>query len=341
MVIAERTHEPIMTEAEADVLSDPLGRLGDDIFLAVAAMLPLEDVARALLVAKAWQQALDQDADLWQSICAREWRHKVYVPRALRAMAAGISALQAVEEEERQELMRLRARELKDQMRLLNLRDEMASLVEKCDFAEAILRVRRQAAADGTTTQKLLRQPLELVRHTSAEVLPKAALRLSLADAKRTRITVEELMALTFSIRVRSDGPLAEAAAYDPWWLNKGSGEARFERGAIRLSWPADPDPNSDGEPLNPFVMMGMSGDMAMDWSLELNGSLVQIFFHGQPGPQEIVCRHPINWGWVLYSQGTCWTSWPMPPCRDGACADPLLRDGELRELPSEIPRDY
>ena len=48
---------------------------------------------------------------------------------------------------------------------------------------------------------------------------------------------------------------------------------------------------------------------------VELDGSLVQIYFRGQPGPQEIVCRHPLTWGWILYSQGTCWTSWPMPPC--------------------------
>ena len=30
---------------------------------------------------------------------------------------------------------------------------------------------------------------------------------------------------------------------------------------------------------------------------------MVQILFNGQPGPQEVACRHPVNWGWVLYSQ--------------------------------------
>ena len=57
-------------------------------------------------------------------------------------------------------------------------------------------------------------------------------------------------------------------------------------------------------------------------------------------GPHEVVCRHPKNWGFVLYSQGTCWTSWPMPA--DWA-ADPLLQDDMLRYLPpvSQVPKKY
>ena len=75
-----------------------------------------------------------------------------------------------------------------------------------------------------------------------------------------------------------------------------------------------------------------------------MEGRLIRLLFNGRPGPQEVVCRHPGNWGWVLYSQGTCWTSFAMPPREageTGECADPLLRDAVLRELPSELQRDF
>ena len=91
--------------------------------------------------------------------------------------------------------------------------------------------------------------------------------------------------------------------------------------------------------------------------------ALVQILFNGSPGPQEVVCRHPSNWGWVLYSQGTCGTSFEMPARqqsfeeedeeiarlrrenpdarRSFRCSDPLLRDEALKELPSQVERDF
>merc|ERR1712072_597792 len=62
---------------------------------------------------------------------------------------------------------------------------------------------------------------------------------------------------------------------------------------------------------------------VAFGWAVEMDGRIVRILFDGQPGPQEVVCRHPRTWGWVLYSQGTCWTSWEMPECRENMCSDP------------------
>lgn len=44
----------------------------------------------------------------------------------------------------------------------------------------------------------------------SGECLPKAALRLSLADAHRTSIEAEELTSMVFNIRTRADGALAQ-----------------------------------------------------------------------------------------------------------------------------------
>ena len=58
----------------------------------------------------------------------------------------------------------------------------------------------------------------------------------------------------------------------------------------------------------------------------------------GREGPQEIVSRHPVHGGWILYSQGTLWTSWLIPPRAE---EDPLLRDDVLHLLPSDLERHF
>jgi hypothetical protein len=332
-----------MAEQEADAW--PV--LGNDIFLMIAAALSRSDLASALRVSKSWQAVLDGTARLWWAACKSEWASKVYVPAALRALAEGD------DEQERRDLMASRVRELKNMLHSLRLQDD-GGLIEKGDYADAILRARRLSAEQGTPTQQLLRRPSLLVRR--GESGPKAALRLSLADAARTAITAEELTSFTFNVRLRHDGPLQQALAYDPWWQGKGNGEARYgQDGSVRFSWPEDPD--NAGERLDPFLALGMStSSVSFSWALEMEGRMVRLLFNGQPGPQEVVCRHPATWGWVLYSQGTCWTSWEMPPCTGGPggqdpshplgasrgeCSDPLLREEALRNLPSGVPNMY
>jgi hypothetical protein len=49
---------------------------------------------------------------------------------------------------------------------------------------------------------------------------------------------------------------------------------------------------------------MGMRID-SLGWELTFEGCVVQLMMHGDGGPQEFVCRHPLTWGWILYSGGT------------------------------------
>ena len=207
--------------ADADALADAelddvlMSALGDDLFLEVASHLPLHDLGASLSVCKSWQRLLDGTALLWRSMCHMRWEDKKYVPDKLCAMADGDHATgndaEDADAAERQSLMALKVRELKDLMRSLRVQSRAAELIEKSDFADAIVSARRQAAEEGSDTHKLLRCPWMLVRSERGESLPKAALRLSLADATRTSITDEELFNLTFNVRVRSDGPLANA----------------------------------------------------------------------------------------------------------------------------------
>ena len=111
---------------------------------------------------------------------------------------------------------------------------------------------------EGSFTAQVLHRPSLLVR--DGEALPKAALRLSLRDAQRMAITEDELLQLSFSVRIRHDGPLAHAMAMDPWWQGKGCGQAKFTPDhRVTFTWPADPDPEAeDGAVLDPFAAMGL-----------------------------------------------------------------------------------
>jgi hypothetical protein len=414
-------------------MTDPLSALGSDVFLVVAAHLALSELAQVLCVRKAWRTLLDGTPHLWRGLCKHVWASKAHVPAALSVLAEGEFAEMA-EDEERRTLMHLRARELKDLVMSLRLERESRFLIEKGDFADAILSARRKAAEASSVTFTILNRPLQLVRREAGESLPKAALRLSLLDAQRLHITKEELMSFTFNVRVRHDGPLMQAMEFDPWWQGKGRGEATFEpdglvafkyatrpaaryasrhgvhctwrtqvcrrrrpcrnarqRNATRAPtgartdavaawqrcvvvrrfrcgrWPPDPDGTTDGAPMDPFAALGMR--VRLGWRLvsgqeqspgmpatatgDGGGCVVQLLFNGQPGPEEIVCRHPTTWGWVLYSGGSVWTSWEMPVrVRDSeclhagkstvwACSDPLLREEALMGLPSACGWTY
>ena len=193
---------------------------GNDVLPTVAAQLTLAELARSLRVCKAWLGILDGTPHLWRALSAKTWADKAFVPESLRAMAerdfASEDDTKDAEARQRQSLMGLKIADLKQLMRRLRVQVSTADLIEKGDFADAIIHAQRTAAAGHDKTQNLLARPWLLAR--PSEALPKAAMRLSLEDARRLRISEDELTSLVFSLRVRNDGPLAQAMSYDPWW---------------------------------------------------------------------------------------------------------------------------
>ena len=326
-----------------------LALAGNDVLVEVAATMALRDLAKALRVCKAWHEILDGSPHIWRRLCDYFWHSKAYVPLALRKLStmdfASEATLQQAEEEERRDLMALKIRTLKTMLLTLSLTesaDGSSNFIEKSDFVNAVLSARRrdfleaslEAAGPSLQLEVLLKRPFLLAK--AGESLPKAALRLSLADASRLRVTEEELVSTVFNVRLRNDGPLAHAIAFDPWWQGKGCGEAQFTpEGRVEFTWP-----EVAGEVMDPFAAMGMQNP-SLGWELDLDGRLVQLLFNGHAGPQELVCRHPENWGWVLYSGGTVWASWEMPKCLDGRCSDPAMSEEALCLLPSELQRDF
>ena len=80
----------------------------------------------------------------------------------------------------------------------------------------------------------------------------------------------EELVAQRFCLRVRADGPLAQAAALDPWWAGDGHGEAWFgaDGSNVSFEWP----PDEHGAARNPFAVLGFDDNIKLQWKLELEG---------------------------------------------------------------------
>jgi len=333
----------------------------------VAALFTRQELAGLLRVSHDWQKILNKTEHLWTALCHKAWEGKVYVPKPLRLMALGSAVVDETAAKERTSLMSMRW------------------CVEKKDFVEVIEATTKKHIELGTGTDKPLHAP-QLLGHKQqrqktsnasdsgaeqvndrgaddldkqeeelSECLPKAALRLSLADSRRTLITAEELTSFVFNVRLRSDGPLARACSYDPYWMTdvdfvprssssssssastSACGEVRFTddgRGNcyVNSTWPRDA---TTLEPQDPFAALGMSQPPnSLEWRLELGGSIIRLMIMGRDGPHDVVSRHPETWGFIIFSQATVLTSWPMPPKEQH---DPVLDDGNLDNLPSEV----
>ena len=108
--------------------------------------------------------------------------------------------------------------------------------------------------------------------------------------------------------RVRRDGPLQWMHFRDhPYWLGMPAARAIFH-------------PNNKIEFRNhPFSQMQC--EIYFDIASGNN-----TYIHLSLGVNEVIFRHPINWGWVLYSAGHFWTSFDMSPYKFNT--DPWLEDG-------------
>ena len=67
-----------------------------------------------------------------------------------------------------------------------------------------------------------------------------------------------------------------------------------------------------DGAIMNPFaMMMDQQGLDSMAYELTKDNEFVQLYFNvSSKGPLETCARHPTNWGWILFSEGTVWCNW-------------------------------
>ena len=194
-----------------------ISTIGNDALLVVVDFLALPDIALALSVSRAWQGLIDASELTWAAQCRIAWACKVYVPSSLKVLSEGRAAVARAEEEHRAALSSCKVSELKKMIQEMRIQ---ATCVEKKDLVDAILEAEKERAEspEATHTSKLLTRPWFLCKpaikasgnewEMTGESYPKAALRLSLVDSKRTCVTEEELTEFEFSIRVRGDGVL-------------------------------------------------------------------------------------------------------------------------------------
>lgn len=127
---------------------------------------------------------------------------------------------------------------------------------------------------------------------------PRSALRLSLGDSTRTRLTEEELTSFRWSFRFKEEaGP--SWFEHDPYWN---------EKPAANVSFFADGGARIGGfEGLDRVPLRWTWGRKGAQ------GSTVQLHVNGRPVPTYIVSRHAPNWGFLMQSCWALYTSWPMP----------------------------
>lgn len=230
------------------------------------------------------------------------WKDKVFVPKNIISLSSPGNDIKA-----RSDLYGLSVKQLKDRLRAKRVPLlKIVACVEKREMVELL------ADHEGSSIGN--------------QALARYALRASLADARRNTITEDELTSFVFNVRLRADGRLRERIHLCAWNQRQPVvTEARFGTDR-KLTFTFPPNFNPFGDHFDDGF------GMLLTWRLVDGGSCLQLEFNGSDGPQEYISRHPKNWGWLLMSGGTCWTSWPMPKCGE----DPEIEDAAVARVLNE-----
>lgn len=240
---------------------------------------------------------------LWRSILSKFFATKYYLrPIVKRFLCDGNRC------DYRQDLFNMSIKELKYLANYYGLNSK--ACVEKYEIINLI-------------NQRELKNKLPI------ECLGHYALRIAWLDRKRNCLTEDDLCNYEWNIRVRGDGPLHSLTPTDPWWYSDPSSYIEgqpttttltfYKNGELRL--------NATGPTFLESILSSQD-ETNFTYTLEKSGSILSLSF----GVKEYVARHPINWGFVLQSQGTVWTNYPMPP----KGTDMLLEDENVSSLVSK-----
>jgi hypothetical protein len=261
---------------------------------------------------KQYSQIIRLSEPLWRIISTKILANKFYVRRFMKRLLMDGNRI-----DHRVDLYAMSIKELKSLANYYGL--NITTCFEKVDLINVVNR-------------RELRSKLEI------ESLAHFALRLIWLDRKRNCLTEEDLCDYEWNIRVRGDGPLRSLVPQDAWWsTSNGTNDIEGESLAATIS-PAVFGTSTtlrfykNGEfvihakgPSFLDSLIAASESDAYTYSLEKSGTVLSLSI----GVKEFVARHPENWGFVLQSQGTVWTNYPMAP----HLADPLIEDEYVSSL--------
>ena len=170
----------------------------------------------------------------------------------------------------------------------------------------------------------------------SVECLARFAVRYAYIDSTRNTITEEELCEPHWNIRVKESGRLSHLLPEDPWW----NGTSQVTEGTTTTVHFL-PD-NSFGFRMSgpsPFASMlpdmtdeNQNTNSSFQYALHNSGRSVQL----SVGVSEIVFRHPVTWGFMMGSDSSVWSGFPLPSRgRDTCIEDPMVET--LRQHPTDF----
>jgi hypothetical protein len=255
-------------------------------------------------------QAIRESEPLWRIVAAILLSNKFYIRSFMKRLLMDGNRI-----DHRVDLKAMTIKELKTLSNYYGL--NTTTCFEKMDLVNVI-------------NKRELRSKLEI------ESLAHFALRLIWLDKDRNCLTEEDLCEYEWNIRVRGDGPLRSLVPTDPWWSTPNLNGSNEIEGVITTAPPIPGTTTTlrfykNGEFFiqanGPSFLESLIADQsdAYTYSLEKSGTILSLSI----GVKEYVARHPGNWGFILQSQGTVWTNYPMPP----KGVDLLLEDEHVSSL--------
>ena len=277
-------------------------------YLTYTELIPLE------ILNKQYYQAIRQSEPLWRIISKILLMNKYYIKSFMKRLLMDGNRINY-----RIDLYKMSIKELKGLANYYGL--NITTCFEKIDLISVINR-------------RELKGKLEI------ESLSHYALRLLVLDKNRNCLTEDDLCDYEWNIRCRGDGPLKSLIPTDPWWSTPNSDELdNIEGVTTSHDLPTSGTTTTLRFYKNGEFVIRANGQSFLEslitdqidaytYSLEKSGSILSL----SVGVKEYVARHPENWGFVLQSQGTVWTNYPMPP----KGTDLLLEDEHVSSLISK-----
>mmetsp|Transcript_8069 Transcript_8069/g.8589 ORF Transcript_8069/g.8589 Transcript_8069/m.8589 type:complete len:309 (-) Transcript_8069:453-1379(-) len=285
----------ISTSSSLEVLLFDIG-----LFYKIFSYLNWYDLLNLESINTLFYQQVRVSEPVWREAASDLFKDKVYIHPLVRRLIHNGN-----KENNRNDLISLSVKQLKNLAYFYGL--NITTCFEKRDLISVI-------------------NKRELKSKLPVECLAHFAVRIAWIDRKRNCITEEDLSEVEWNIRVRGDGPLQTLISTDPWWTDEVNDSlphqptttlAKFYKNGEFQLYSTGPSPLQS--------MLGTNLEEKFNYTLEKSGTVVSLSI----GVREYVGRHPINWGFILQSQGTVWTNWIMPP----RGKDPLLHDENVSQL--------
>eukprot|EP00127_Corallochytrium_limacisporum_P003673 Clim_evm5s152 gene=Clim_evmTU5s152 len=144
----------------------------------------------------------------------------------------------------------------------------------------------------------------------------------SIKDSKRDWIRTDELCDFTWNFRFKKQAG-TDWTDHDPWWNGRQATQLKFLRTGV-IERVLVGDPVEESIPMFDLHWRFVQGTI---YRRGVKGSFIQVNSY----PVEVVFRHPSNWGFILDSCWTVWTSWKMPHKDVIKDVDPHVTDDCLR----------